>query len=221
MIYVRFRLDHPIFRETVDAVPETTLHWVRNVPRDAGSTLLVWVDTDDVAAFREAIGADPTIARIVTEEAVDDRTLCEVELSETGSSVDLYSVLLETGSMVQEATVRAEGWDCQFGFSDREALAEFFDTARDLDIDYSIERVYEPRDADGVATGLTDAQREALVTAKEIGYFDVPRERGLEALGEELGISDSAASERLRRGISSLVDTVVTGQVDTRSRGGE
>lgn len=215
MIYVRFRLDHPIFRAAVQTVPETELYWVRNVPRNSGSTLLVWVDTDDVGAFRDAIEADPTIARIVTEEAVDGRTLCEVELSEEGSAVDLYSVLLDTGSMVQEATVRAEGWDCHFGFADREALAEFFDTARDLDIDYSIERVYEPRDVGGVASGVTDAQREALLTAKDIGYFDVPRKRGLEALGAELGISDSAASERLRRGIRSLVENVVTTPQDT------
>ena len=215
--YVRFRLDHPIFRETLRRVPETELHWVRNVPREAGSKLLVWVDTGDIDAFRDAVAADDTIGEIVRTVDVAGRYLCEVELSEVGSDVDLYTVLLETGSVVQDATVTRDGWDCHFGFADQQALTSFFDAARDFGIEYRIDRVYEPRDGDGMADELTDAQREAVRTAMDIGYFAVPRENGLQELGSELGISDSAASERLRRGIRSLISKATAGEVETGS----
>jgi predicted DNA binding protein len=214
MMSVRFRLDHPIFRETLRAVPETELHWVRNVPRETGSKLLVWVDTDDIEAFRDAGAADETIAEILRTIDVAGRYLCEVELSQAGSDVDLYSVLLETGSVVQDATVTEDGWDCHFGFADQRALSSFFDAAHDFGFEYRIDRVYEPRDGDVMEDELTAAQREALRTAMDIGYFDVPRENGLQELGSELGISDSAASERLRRGLRSLIARATAGQMD-------
>lgn len=52
---------------------------------------------------------------------------------------------------------------------------------------------------------LTDRQREALRTALETGYFSVPRQTSLDALSDRLGISDAAASQRLRRGVESLL----------------
>lgn len=217
MTYVRFRLDHPIFRETLRAVPDTELQWVRNVPRESGSKLLVWVDTDDIDAFRDAVAADETIDEIVRTVDVAGRYLCDVELSEAGSDVDLYTVLLDTGSVVQKATVTADGWDCHFGFADQRALSSFFEAAHDFGIEYRIDRVYEPRDGNVLEDELTDAQRKALRTAMAIGYFDVPRENGLQELGSELGISDSAASERLRRGIRSLIPTAIAGQMDIES----
>ena len=218
MTYVRFRLDHPIFRETLRRVPGTELHWVRNVPQESGSKLLVWVDTDDIHAFRDGVTVDETIDEIVRNVDVGGRFLCEVELSEVGSDVDLYLVLLETGGVVQDATVTRDGWDCHFGFADQGALSSFFDAVHDFGIEYGIDRVYTPRNGDGVGDELTDAQREALRMAMDIGYFDIPRENGLEELGSELGISDSAASERLRRGIRSLVPKATAGEVETRSQ---
>lgn len=217
MTYVRFRLEHPIFRETLRRVPDTELHWVRTVPGESGSRLLLWVETDDMDAFRDAVAADETIDEIVRTVAVSGRHLCEFELSEVGADVDLYTVLLETGSVVQYATVTQDGWEGHFGFADQQALSSFFDAAQDFGIEYRVDRVYTPRDGDAMADELTDAQREALRTAMDIGYFDIPRENGLEELGSALGISDSAASERLRRGIRSLIPKATAGQMDIES----
>lgn len=51
---------------------------------------------------------------------------------------------------------------------------------------------------------LTDKQREMMQTASDMGYFEVPREVGLAAVADEIGISSQAASERLRRGQHKL-----------------
>ncbi len=55
--------------------------------------------------------------------------------------------------------------------------------------------------------GLTDAQYDALVTAYRSGYFEEPRALSLSELAEELGISPTAASGRLRRATKRLVET--------------
>ncbi|UWG46835.1 Transcriptional regulator, contains HTH domain [Halanaeroarchaeum sp. HSR-CO] len=215
MVYVRFRLDHPIFRETLRQVPEAELQWVRNTPTSTGSRLLFWASVEDGDAFRRAVADDPTVEEVVRTIPVDDRYLCQVELTESGTDTDLYPILLDTASVVRDATVTVDGWDCHFGFADSAAIARFFDTAREQGIDFEIDRVYEPRRSDDFDTGLTAAQREALVTALELGYFEVPRTEGLETLGEKLDISDTAASERIRRGTRSLITNVVLPDIES------
>jgi predicted DNA binding protein len=57
--------------------------------------------------------------------------------------------------------------------------------------------------------GLTDPQREALITAVENGYFDVPARATLESISEALGITSQAVSERLNRGTKTLVEATL------------
>lgn len=213
MVYVEFRLDHPIFRETLDRVPAVELQWLRNAPSAEESIMLVWAAVDDLDAFRDALEADPTVAEITRAIAVGDRYLCQFELSDEGRELDLYPILLETGSVVRDATVTPDGWECHFGFADSSALSRFFETAEELGIEYDVERVYEPRSVQNSEDVLTAAQRSALLTALEVGYFDVPRTSDLATVGNELGISDTAASERIRRGVRSLVSTVVADDI--------
>lgn len=52
---------------------------------------------------------------------------------------------------------------------------------------------------DQYGDGLTDRQDEALRIAYEWGHFDIPRRASLEDVAEELGITPSSVSERLRR----------------------
>jgi len=217
MIFVRFRFEHPIFRAAVERVPDATVEWIRNVPAVDRTELLIWVATDDFAAFERALGADPTIAEVRQSVPVNDRRLLRVTLAEAGTDADLFPIIVETGSVIQEATVTADGWDCHFGFSDNAALSRFFEACRTRNIDYDIHRIYDPRSADDIEDGLTESQREALVTAMNMGYFDVPRRTGLQALGAELGISDTATSERIRRGMKTLVAQSLSGHVEEQS----
>lgn len=52
---------------------------------------------------------------------------------------------------------------------------------------------------------LTPKQRSALVHALKTGYFDVPRRVTLDSLATDLGVSDSAVSQRLRRGMGNVL----------------
>ena len=52
---------------------------------------------------------------------------------------------------------------------------------------------------------LTPAQAEAMKTAYEMDYFEVPRGASSETVAAELGVSKSAFLERLRRGERALL----------------
>ena len=69
---------------------------------------------------------------------------------------------------------------------------------------------------------LTEKQREAIELAFERGYYDTPRETNLETLSDELGVSKSAVSQRLRVTESKLIQAVLAGQqAGGRSSGAE
>ena len=56
---------------------------------------------------------------------------------------------------------------------------------------------------------LTPKQTSTLVHALKRGYFDVPRRVTLDDLAAKLGVSDSAVSQRLRRGMSNVLRSSV------------
>lgn len=58
-------------------------------------------------------------------------------------------------------------------------------------------------------SSLTPTQRQLLDLAVERGYFDVPRQVTAAELGEELGVSASAVSDRLRRVESNVLPQLV------------
>lgn len=74
--------------------------------------------------------------------------------------------------------------------------------------DVEVVRVTDAVEEDVPTRGprLTEAQREVIEAAYKAGFFEVPREIGLNELAEELGRSRSSLSTLLRRGIGGLVE---------------
>lgn len=58
--------------------------------------------------------------------------------------------------------------------------------------------------------GLTDIQHDTLVTAIRAGYYDVPRSLLMGELTDELGVSQQALSNRLRRRHRTLVENALS-----------
>ncbi|WP_420028719.1 helix-turn-helix domain-containing protein [Halorussus caseinilyticus] len=56
---------------------------------------------------------------------------------------------------------------------------------------------------------MTDRQYEALRTATEMGYFEVPCRVELEDIADALGVSRQSVSERLRRATEALVRATI------------
>ncbi|MDJ1432796.1 helix-turn-helix domain-containing protein [Halostagnicola sp. A-GB9-2] len=78
------------------------------------------------------------------------------------------------------------------------------------DVGVEVERVSDhQRKAETLAGRLTARQFEAMETARELGYYDIPRTGSLAEVAASLKCSESAASTLLRTVESKLVDAAL------------
>ena len=206
MIFIEVRLKHPILREALGEVPDVEVQWVRNTPIDDDWEMLFWATEGDFDRFDAALEADSTV-RVLRSLDVGTRRLYQVRITNEGAETDLYPIMVDIGGIVMSATVSREGWLCRFGFPNQEGVDRFFEVVDNHDVGFDVHQLYEMRNSDPEPVEpLTEVQHETLVTALEAGYFDVPRTTNLQALSDQLGISDSAVSQRLRRGVKTILE---------------
>jgi hypothetical protein len=60
-------------------------------------------------------------------------------------------------------------------------------------------------------TPVSDRQLAALRAARAVGFYEIPRDAGIEAVADELDCAVSTASELLRRGEANAVERVLEG----------
>ena len=207
MIIVEFQLDHPILKKTLNRVPAMKITWERSDAIDESRVrILVWAEGSDFEAFEDALDVDPTVGTPSRVIEVGNRRLYQTELVGEGLRKSIYPLMVEEGGVIQNLTATHEGWVFRAAFPDRASFNRFFEFCRKNEIGFEFIRMYDEQDdVDGPGYGLTVPQRETLIGAIDRGYFEIPRECSLGELGEYLGISETAASERVRRGVKQLI----------------
>lgn len=206
-----FRLSSPALPlvDVAAAVPDaelTFLHWAGD---GAGLTHVVLRatggDGDDVARAVERASSVERASLI--DDSGTTRIYSVVPADSIGGDFD---ELRPDDGVPESVTVTPEGWRVRGRFPDRSALVALREVCVEHDISFRLERLYESRAASDEVVGLTPRQREALLVASEMGYFDVPRRTSIADVAARLGISAPALSERLRRGQRHLVDHFVS-----------
>jgi len=180
------------------------------IPTGTATVPYFWVRSADAGEFAAALRACSLVddARVVDE--VEGETLFRVAWTD---EVDGFLDVIEASDgVVLEGVGEGEGWSFRLRFPDRDRLSMFYRRCVDEGIPIDLKEVYDSTGQDRGEFGLTDDQHEALVTALEAGYFDVPRRLMLVELADRLGISDTAASQRLRRGLGSLLSATLGGE---------
>ncbi|ADB63755.1 Bacterio-opsin activator HTH domain protein (plasmid) [Haloterrigena turkmenica DSM 5511] len=200
-------LDLPL-TDTVAAVPGITVYIERIlvVDPDRPAVLCRVVDDRD-GEFGAALANDPTVAEQLPLDKSSGSTLYRIKLRDP--PVPIYRKYVELGTTPLAGIVTVDGWWGRARFPDREALAEFRTFCVDRGASFQLERLTRESTADDPPFGLTREQYEALVAARDAGYFAVPRKASTEEIGERLGISGPSASERLRRGIDRLLENAL------------
>lgn len=169
--------------------------------------LFVWAFDGDLDDFEAAVEHDDTVADAALVEDAGDRRLYRVAVSDD-TPVTLYPMDDRMEASRLGVTSSADGVDARLRFPDRESLSAFQPRAESRGVDVTLRGVYSDSvPAYGDQYGLSAKQREALLTAVEMGYYDVPRETSLSEVADELGVSAQAVSERLRRGVGAFVRT--------------
>lgn len=212
MIIVEFRLNHPILTHALSQVPETEITWERSDAIDESRVrILLWVEGGDLDAFEAAIEDDPTVATPTRVIEVGERRLIQSELVGEGLRSSVYPLMVEEGGVIQNLTATHGGWEFRAAFPDERSFDRFHGFCRDHGIGFEFKRLYNEQQADEEpGYGLTVPQRETLIAAVSCGYFEIPRQCSLAELGEDLGISETAASERVRRAVKQLITQTVS-----------
>ncbi len=116
-------------------------------------------------------------------------------------------IVLQNGMF--DVVVTVQTWDHFRSLADelQDALGGF-----DLKSMNEIDNPGEPLDSgrltEVLITKLADEQLSVLETAYNMGYFEVPREVSAQALSDELDISQSTLSERLRTAERNLLELI-------------
>lgn len=173
-----------------------------------GSTFIpyLWVDGHDTEAIERALGAAGDVDSFEIVDHRDGAALVRVEWTE---DVDgLLDAFITDGATILEGVGVTDRWTFRLHFDDHADLTDFYQRCAAKDIDLDVVRIHDPAwpAAQGREFGITEPQREALQVALEEGYFDVPRRITLTELAGELGLSDSAVSQRIRRGTETILE---------------
>ena len=171
--------------------------------------LFVWASDGDLDVFESAATEDETVGDITLVEDAGDRRLYRIHVS-ADTEMSLYPLDDRMQASRLGVTSSADGIEARLRFPDRESLSEYQPMVEEKGVDVTLRRVYGESDAVfGGEYGLSAKQREALETAVEAGYFGVPRRASLADIADELGVSTQAVSERLRRGVTTLVQNAL------------
>lgn len=179
---------------------------------DASETVplraLFWASGADFARFEAAMNDDPTVASWCRMVESGGRTLYRIQYDGELTAIEAHGRIIELDGAVLGATNLEPGlWRLELTFPDRESLSAFRSYCEDLGKELRLASVRGHEYAlSGVDPNLSDAQRETLQLARDRGYFSIPREASLADLAEDLGVSQQAASERIRRGMDTLVE---------------
>lgn len=134
----------------------------------------------------------------------------EEQLGGQIDDLDGLEALATADAIIERITVTGDGWQQMGWFADRAAFTEF-SSFWQRNAGFELERLTQDGEPRSPGNGLTDRQLEALRTAYELGYFEIPRRASLAAVAQELEISASSLSERLRRAQTQLIqETVAT-----------
>lgn len=197
--------------EVTEQVPSVTVELTNMIGTDPHRPVLFfWVDGGDLSAFDEAVQSDWSVTDVELYTDLGDRRLYRAKLS---PDVDLvsYPVWVEAGASRLASTCQGGSWTNRMRFPDRESFEEVKVWCVDNDIEFTLHALYRETDnGHGPGqSGLSPQQRRTLAHAYQAGYYEIPRRATAEEIATDLGISQQAVSERLRRAYAALIEAHV------------
>lgn len=118
----------------------------------------------------------------------------------------IVQMLTNAEATILDAVGRGDRWKLRILYPERSQFSETHDFCEEHGITFQVDSLRELEGESAGRYGMTNKQLEVLLTAAKRGYFDVPRNATLAEIADELDITHQAASERLRRAESALVD---------------
>ena len=171
---------------------------------------LLWVRGPSRERVEETLQEDPTVDDVELVGDFEDEWLFQMKWID---HVDLLvQMLTNAEATILDAVGRDGQWKLRVLYPDRSLFSKTHEFCERHGLDFDVVSIRDLEGEPAGRFGLTNEQYEVLAEAAKMGYFEVPREASLEELGDQIGVSHQAASERVRRATRALVeDTLFVG----------
>lgn len=190
------------FADLFERVPDARAELDPTIANPADHALVVVHADADKRTVDGAIRADTGVAAVERfGERADGWTY---RVTWEGRPHRLIRRLVTDGVTVLSVRGRDGRWRLRVLAPDRAGIRRASDTFAELDCAADCRSV-SGFTGEPARSRLTDEQREALRTASEAGYYDVPRDATMGDVSERLDISHQTLSERFRRAHEKLV----------------
>jgi hypothetical protein len=217
-LFASVSLDSPVLETSIERATAVDVTLEQQTTLDSALDLTLWAGGDDLDRFEDGLDADETVSRWVVVGGSDTRKLYRTRLTEAASSSINYHRWTDGKAVFLSAEREVGGWTVEAYFPDRSVLQQFEASCKANGVQFDLLKL---SNSDGLQDtqqfGLSDVQAETLLTALERGYYSVPRQVNLGELAAPLDVSHQAVSERLRRGVGSLIGSTVATQLEGRT----
>jgi predicted DNA binding protein len=206
-LMVEFQISGPplTMPDAAAAVPDVTLEFERWRDRGQEVHWYVWADGERLDRVTAAFEDLPNVPSASVVNGGAARRLYRVTME---PAIDRPPNDIFMGGTVTGGRIRAHCLHFTARATGRDVITSATQYLQRNDIDLTVLRLSHAT-TDRTHGRLTDPQFEALVTAYEMGYFDANERVTQREIADELGISRSSLSERLRRAEAQLVEAEI------------
>lgn len=201
--------DNLALTPTLRSAEDISIEVITQANTDPNSNVFPFlIEYDNRDELEEFLEEDLTVDNYELVDVSDDTYIYYID--HTDEAELLSPVVTSVNGFMLRAETKGRGWFIQLQLPDREALNTIWEYTEDCGMDFDIIEVYGNTGAErDISFGLTEEQIEALKTAYKCGYFSEPREMALSDVADEIGVSSTAMSGRLRRGMRNLVSAAL------------
>jgi predicted DNA binding protein len=220
-MFVQFHLDSTVMRTALERAPgmSVTVEHIDSTP-NVPMRSVFWATGGDFERFEHGLDVDETITDTLLVAENGEERLYRAQCAEGVPDVHVYHSAVDADGVFLKSEDTEDGWTVKMLFPSRESFTAFRDGCTEVGLTVDVDSIYsKPFSDGGDDVALTDPQRDLLTRAVKVGYFDIPRETTLQELGQQMDISGQAASERLRRGMETLIRETVTEEALDRGEG--
>jgi predicted DNA binding protein len=165
------------------------------------------IEYDDRVELERMLDDDSTVSSYELVDWTDGRGIYYIE--HTPETKLISSVVTEVNGFLVHTETKGNGWLVRLLLPDRKALNTIWEFTNENDITLNINEIYGNDAGTETSYGLTNEQKAALRITYEEGYFREPRDISLREVADEMELSSTAMSGRLRRGMRNLIAATI------------
>lgn len=191
------------FGRVIESIGSARIELETIIPVGEQALPLIEIRDADHRVLVEQLREHPVVAAVHVVEEYDERGVYAVEWQHDPDT--FFKSIRDQDAQMLNAVRPNAHWEFEIRFPSQEALTAFREETDQAEFGLEVVRVSQTdRPTRDPEEGLSEPQREALDLAVARGYYSIPRKATTAELADELGISDQAVVERLRRATIAL-----------------